>query len=71
MQPTEEWIARIEGMQRELIKIHDYHQGYLDRRARSGITTATDTVMTRHQHTLVEAAELFESLKATIVPHEE
>lgn len=69
MQPTE-WIARIERSQRELTEIHDYHQGYLSRRAGRGITTTTDSIMTRHQQTLIEAVDLLEALKATIDTHE-
>ncbi len=44
--------------------MRDYHQGYLDRRARTGITTATDTVMAQHQETLAETLDLLEAIKA-------
>lgn len=57
-------LETIERLQRELAAIRDYHQGYLDRRARTGITTATDTVMTRHQQTLAEVLDLLEAIKA-------
>jgi hypothetical protein len=70
MQPIE-WLASIERIQQELTEMHAYHQGYLERRAGRGITTATDTVMTRHQQTLVEAVDLLEALKATIATNEE
>ncbi len=53
-------IERIERLQRELAAIREYHQGYLDRRSRSGITTATDTVMIRHQQTLAEILDLLD-----------
>ena len=57
-------IERIERLQYELAAMRDYHQGYLDRRARSGITTATDTIMSRHQETLAETLDLLETIKA-------
>jgi hypothetical protein len=57
-------IEQIERLQRELAAMWDYQQGYLDRRARTGITTATDTVMARHQHTLTETLDLLEAIKA-------
>ncbi len=57
-------IKRIERLQRELAAMRAYHQGYLDRRARTGITTATDTVMVQHQETLAETLDLLEAIKA-------
>ncbi len=57
-------MERIERLQRELAAIRDYTQGYLDRRARSGITTATDTVMAHQQQTLAETLDLLEAIKA-------
>lgn len=60
----ETMIERIERLQHELAAMRDYHQGYLNRRARSGITTTTDTVMARHQETLAETLDLLEALKA-------
>ncbi|HEU5377553.1 MAG TPA: hypothetical protein VFV38_19190, partial [Ktedonobacteraceae bacterium] len=57
-------IERIERLQRELAAMHDYHQGYLDRRSRHGITTATDTIMADHQRTLAETLDLLEAIKA-------
>lgn len=57
-------IEHIERLQRELVAMRDYHQGYLDRRSRSGIVTATDTIMTRHQQTLAEVLDLLEAVKA-------
>lgn len=56
-------IELIERLQHELAEMRDHHQGYLNRRARSGITTATDTVMARHQVTLAETLELLEAIK--------
>jgi len=57
-------IERIERLQRELAAMQAYHQGYLDRRARTGITTRTDTIMAEHQRTLAETLDLLEALKA-------
>lgn len=57
-------IERIERLQRELAAMKAYHQGYLDRRARAGITTDTDTTMARHQQTLAETLDLLEAIKA-------
>lgn len=57
-------IERIERLQRELAAMRDYNQGYLDRRARTGITTATDTIMTQHQKTLAETLDLLEVIRA-------
>ena len=57
-------IDRIEQVQRELAEIRAYHQGYLDRRARSGMTTATDTVLSQHKETLAKTVDLLEALKA-------
>ena len=57
-------IERIERLQRELSAIRAYHQGYLDRRDRTGITTKTDTIMAEHQRTLAEALDLLEAIKA-------
>lgn len=54
----------IERLQRELAAMRDFHQGYLDRRARTGITTRTDTVMADHQRTLNETLDLLEAMKA-------
>lgn len=57
-------IERIQRLQRELAGIRNYHQGYLDRRSRSGIATTTDTIMARHQQTLAETLDLLEAVKA-------
>lgn len=57
-------IERIERLQRELAEMKAYHQGYLDRRARTGITTSTDTTMVQHQKTLAETLDLLEAIKA-------
>lgn len=57
-------IERIERLQRELAAMRDYHQGYLDRRASRGITTATDSIMASHQRTLAETLDLLEAIKA-------
>jgi len=57
-------IERIERLQHELAAMRNYHQGYLDRRARTGITTGTDTIMTEHQRTLTETLDLLEAIKA-------
>lgn len=57
-------IERIERLQRELAAMKTYHQGYLDRRARAGITTRTDTIMADHQRTLAETLDLLEAIKA-------
>jgi hypothetical protein len=57
-------IEQIERLQRELAAIRNYHQGYLDRRARTGITTATDSIMAGHQCTLAEVLDLLEAIKA-------
>ncbi len=59
-----ELIAHIQRLQSELAAMRDYQQGYLDRRARGGITTATDTIMGRHQQTLAETLNLLEAIKA-------
>jgi len=60
-------IERIERLQRELAAMRDYHQGYLERRTRTGITTSTDTVMTQHQKTLEETLDLLEAMKAMLL----
>ncbi len=57
-------IERIERLQHELAAMREYHQGYLDRRTRTGITTRTDTIMADHQRTLAETLDLLEALKA-------
>lgn len=59
-------IEEIERLQRELAAMRDFHQGYLDRRARTGITTNTDSVMADHQRTLNETLDLLEALKAVL-----
>jgi len=64
-------IERIERLQRELLAMRDYHQGYLDRRGRTGITTRTDTIMADHQRTLAETLDLLEALKAEHLEHKE
>jgi hypothetical protein len=57
-------IEQIERLQRELVAMRDYNQGYLDRRASRGITTDTDTTKARHQETLAETLDLLEAIKA-------
>jgi hypothetical protein len=57
-------IEQIERLQHELAAMRTYHQGYLDRRTRTGITTRTDTIMTDHQRTLTETLDLLETIKA-------
>lgn len=57
-------IEQIERLQHELAAMRAYHQGYLDRRSRTGITTRTDTVMADHQRTLAETLDLLEAIKA-------
>jgi hypothetical protein len=59
-------IEQIERLQHELAAMRAFHQGYLDRRARAGITTGTDTVMTDHQRTLTETLDLLEAIKALL-----
>lgn len=56
-------IEYIEETQRELADMRDYHQKYLDRRARAGITTATDTIMAKYQQTLAKTLDLLEAIK--------
>lgn len=56
-------IEYIEQLQRELVDMRDYHQRYLDRRARRKIVTATDTIMTRQQETLAKTLDLLEAIK--------
>lgn len=57
-------IELIERLQRELAEMRDYHQLYLDRRARTRITTGTDSIMAGHQRTLAETLDLLEAVKA-------
>lgn len=59
-----EMIATIQRLQRELVEIREYNQRYLDRRARTGITTDTDTIKSRHQQTITETLDLLEAIKA-------
>lgn len=60
-------VEQIERLQHELAAMKAYHQGYLDRRARTGVTTTTDTVMTQHQKTLAETLDLLEAMKAILL----
>lgn len=57
-------IERIERLQRELVEVYEYNQGYLERRAARRITTDVDTMKTRHQKTLAEVLDLLEAIKA-------
>ncbi len=61
---SESMIVWIERLQHELAAMRAYHQGYLDRRARTGITTRTDTIMADHQRTLAETLDLLKAIKA-------
>lgn len=60
-------VEQIERLQRELAAMKAYHQGYLDRRARTGVTTTTYTVMAQHQKTLAETLDLLEAMKAILL----
>lgn len=64
MKKKREMIEEIERLQRELAAMREYNQGYLDRRAGHGITTATDTIKIQHQETLAEVINLLEAIKA-------
>lgn len=57
-------IELIERLQRELVEMREYNQGYLDRRAARRITTDVDTIKTGHQKTLAEVLDLLEAIKA-------
>lgn len=59
-----ELIAPIQRVQRELVEMKAYQQGYLERRSRAGIGTNTDSIMARQQKTLAETLELLEAYKA-------
>ncbi len=56
-------IEQIERLQRELEAILEYHQNYLDRRAKRGTSTATDIVMAHHQEILAETLDLLETIR--------
>lgn len=64
-------IERIERLQRELAEIYDFHQSHLDRRTRTGMTTAIDTILARHQRALAEVLDFLEDLKTEKINEEE